>query len=254
MNEISEAQYELIRLYLPVQRGNVRISNLTMINAVLHIAENDCKWRALPPRFGNWRTIYTRLRRWAEAGVLDRLFAALQEHRLIRIRVECLGLDSTSVKVHPDGTGGAEKRGLQAIGKSRGGWSAKVHLVAADTRTALTFSLSGGQAHDAPEGRALLRGWKRPLSGVPMLMDRAYEGEETRQLVLDLGFEPVAPPKMNRKELREYDRDLYKRRNEVEKLFRRLKGYRRIFSRFEKLDLMFRAFLNFVLIADMLKR
>tara|TARA_B100000378_G_scaffold124777_3_gene100759 strand:+ start:3989 stop:4300 length:312 start_codon:yes stop_codon:yes gene_type:complete len=103
MNEISEAQYDLIRPYLPVQRGNVRISNLTMINAVLYIAENGCKWRALPPRFGNWHTIYTRLRRWAEAGVLDRLFAALQEHRLIRIRVECLGLDSTSVKVHPDG-------------------------------------------------------------------------------------------------------------------------------------------------------
>ncbi len=86
-----------------------------------------------------------------------------------------------------------------------------------------------------------------------MLMDRAYEGEETRQLVLDLGFEPVVPPKTNRKEPWEYDRDLYKRRNEVERLFRRLKGYRRIFSRFEKLDLMFRAFLSFVLIVDMLK-
>lgn len=109
MNEISEAQYDLIRPCLPVQRGNVRISNLTMINAVLHIAENGCKWRALPPRFGSWHTICTRLRRWAEAGVLDRLFAALQEHRLIRIRVECLGLDSTSVKVHPDGTGAPKK-------------------------------------------------------------------------------------------------------------------------------------------------
>ncbi|MFN8683405.1 IS5 family transposase [Paracoccus sp. P2] len=253
MNEINEAQYELIRPYLPVQRGNVRISNLTMINAVLNIAENGCKWRALPPRFGNWHTIYTRLRRWAEAGVLDRLFAALQEHRLIRIRVECLGLDSTSVKVHPDGTGAPKKKGPQAIGKSRGGWNTKVHLVAADARTALIFSLSGGQAHDAPEGRALLRNWKRPHAGVPMLMDRAYEGDETRQLVLDLGLEPVVPPKANRKKPWEYDRELYKRRNEVERLFRRLKGFRRIFSRFEKLDIMFRAFLNFVLIVDMLK-
>jgi hypothetical protein len=54
-------------------------------------------------------TIYTRLRRWAAAGVLDRVFQALQEHRLIRIRVECVGLDSTSVKVHPDGTGARKK-------------------------------------------------------------------------------------------------------------------------------------------------
>ncbi len=90
---------------MPVQRGNVRIANLDVINAVLYVAENGCKWRGLPERFGNWHTVYTRLRRWAEAGVLDRLFQALQEHRLIRIRVECGGLNSTSVKVHPDGTG-----------------------------------------------------------------------------------------------------------------------------------------------------
>jgi transposase len=88
----------------------VRIANLDVINAVLYVAENGCKWRALPERFGNWHTIYTRLRRWAAAGVLDRLFQALQEHRLIRIRVECVGLDSTSVKVHPDGTGARKKR------------------------------------------------------------------------------------------------------------------------------------------------
>ena len=99
----------------------------------------------------------------------------------------------------------------------------------------------------------MLQRWKRPLTGVPMLMDRAYEGEETRQLVFDLGFEPVVPPKTHRNEPWEYDRNLYKRRNEVERLFRRLKGFRRIFSRFEKLDIMFRAFLNFVLIVDMLK-
>jgi transposase len=109
MMSLSEDQYEVIRPLLPVPRGNVRISNLEVINAVLYVAENGCKWRALPERFGNWHTIHTRLRRWAAAGVLDRLFQALQEHRLIRIRVECVGLDSTSVKVHPDGTGARKK-------------------------------------------------------------------------------------------------------------------------------------------------
>jgi len=86
-----------------------------------------------------------------------------------------------------------------------------------------------------------------------MIMDRAYEGDETRQLVLDLGMTPVVPPKANRLIKWEYDRTIYKRRNEVERLFRRLKRYRRIFSRFEKLDVMYRAFLNFALIVDMLK-
>ena len=90
----------------------------------------------------------------------------------------------------------------------------------------------------------------RPLH---LLMDKAYEGDETRQLALDLGFIPVVPPKSNRLEPWEYDREMYKRRNEVERLFRRLKGFRRIFSRFDKLDVMFLAFINFALIVDGLK-
>lgn len=75
-------------------------------------------------------------------------------------------------------------------------------------------------------------------------MDRAYEGNETRQLALDLGFIPVVPPTRTRLDPWEYDRAMYRRRNEVERLFRRLKGYRRIFSRFEKLDAMFLGFRN----------
>ena len=89
--------------------------------------------------------------------------------------------------------------------------------------------------------------------GLPLLMDRAYEGDETRQLVFDLGMIPVVPPKSNRLNPWEYNRELYKKRNEVEWLFRRLKGFRRIFSRFEKLDVVFLAFLNFALIVEALR-
>ena len=84
-------------------------------------------------------------------------------------------------------------------------------------------------------------------------MDRAYEGTETRQLVLDLGMTPVVPPKSNRLHPWEYDRAMYKKRNEIERLFRRLKGFRRIFSRFEKLDSLFLAFLCFALIVEALR-
>jgi transposase len=107
--------------------------------------------------------------------------------------------------------------------------------------------------HDAPEGRELLKRLGGPSRPVHLLMDRAYEGNETRQLALDLGFIPVVPPLRARVEPWEYDRAMYKRRNEVERLFRRLKGYRRIFSRFEKLDLMFTAFISFALISDGLR-
>ena len=70
---------------------------------------------------------------------------------------------------------------------------------------------------------------------------------------LDLGLDPVVPPKSNRLEPWEYNRELYKRRNEVERLFRRLKGFRRIFSRFEKLDVVFLGFIVFVLIVEALR-
>jgi transposase len=126
-------------------------------------------------------------------------------------------------------------------------------MVAANARTAITFALSPGQAHDAPEGRKLLRQLGQAPQGVHLVMDRAYEGEETRQLALDLGFIPVVPPKNTRITAWEYNKAMYKRRNEIERLFRRLKGFRRIFSRFEKLDVMFMAFINFALIADGLR-
>ena len=148
---------------------------------------------------------------------------------------------------------GSKKNGPQAIGKSRGGWTTKIHMVAADARTAITFALSPGQAHDAPEGRKLLRKLGKTPWPIYLLMDRAYEGDETRQLALDLGFVPVVPPKQGRVTAWEYNRAMYKRRNEIERLFRRLKGFRRIFSRFEKLDVMFVAFINFALIVDGLR-
>jgi transposase len=84
-------------------------------------------------------------------------------------------------------------------------------------------------------------------------MDRAYEGNETRQLALDLGYIPVVPPSAKRVQPWEYNREMYGRRNEVERLFRRLKGYRRVFSRFEKLGIMFLGFISFVLVADGLR-
>jgi transposase len=126
-------------------------------------------------------------------------------------------------------------------------------LVAANARTAITLALSPGHEHDAPCGRQLLEELGPMPEGLPLIMDRAYEGDETRQLVLDLGMIPVVPPKSNRLSPWEYNRALYKKRNEIERLFRRLKGFRRIFSRFEKLDVVFLAFLYFALIVEALR-
>ena len=103
--EISETQFQRIESSLPRQRGNVKVTNLQFLNALLFVAEQGCKWRGLPRRFGPWHTIYTRMNRWSKNGVLDQVFEQLQRQQMVRIKIEAVKMDSTIVKVHPDGTG-----------------------------------------------------------------------------------------------------------------------------------------------------
>ena len=107
--KITREQYLKIKKYLPKQRGNVSMSNINLINAILYVAENGCKWRALPKEYGNWHTIYVRLNRWSKNKVLERLFIGLQKERIINVKKEALSIDSTTVKVHPNGTGALKK-------------------------------------------------------------------------------------------------------------------------------------------------
>ena len=125
-------------------------------------------------------------------------------------------------------------------------------MVAASDRDGVIFSLSAGNCGDGPEGRALLRQLGSTDHPVYLLMDRAYEGDETRALAVELGYIPVVPPKSNRINPWDYDKELYKQRNQVERLFRRIKRFRRIFTRYDKLDVMFLAFVYFALIIDAL--
>ena len=118
---LTTAHLEIIKEHLPVQRKPEEVEMIDFLNGVLYIIENGCKWRALPKEFGNWHTIYTRLNRWCKNGTLDKIFITLQEANVIDIRTEIVCIDSTSVKVHPDGTGALKKHGEQAIGRSKGG-------------------------------------------------------------------------------------------------------------------------------------
>ena len=127
-------------------------------------------------------------------------------------------------------------------------------MIAASGWMAMAFRLSGGQTRDAPEGRALPEGFGKRGSKAPLATDRACEGDETLRLARERGMTPVVPPKSNRKNKWDFDRETYKRRNGTGRLFRRLKGCRRIFTRFEKLDTMHAAFLCFALIVEIIKR
>jgi transposase len=115
------------------------------------------------------------------------------------------------------------------------------------------LKLSPGQAGDAPQGRELLEAGGPAPPDCRLLMDGAYEGDETLKLARQLGYIPIVPPNPNRLHPWELDRAAYRHRNEIERLFRRLKGYRRVFSRFDKLDVLFTGFIVLALIFEALR-
>ena len=102
---ITKEQYEEIAEAFPKHRREARYSNLEILNAILYVMENGCKWRCLPKEYGKWNTVYVRMRRWTKNGVLQKAFILLQEKGIMEISVDVLSIDSTSIKVHPDGMG-----------------------------------------------------------------------------------------------------------------------------------------------------
>jgi transposase len=120
---------------------------------------------------------------------------------------------------------------------SRGGRNTKIHMVAASDRIAVAFQLSGGQCHDAPQGRMLPedRHPDEPAKQktIYLAMDKGYEDNLTRKTVKCRGFKPAVPSESNRKKPWKYSRKIYKCRNGVERLFRLIKGFRRVCTQYE---------------------
>ncbi len=229
----------------------MRLSNLQCLNALLYVAEHGAKWCSLPEDFGNWHAIYTRMNRWSKNGVLDRIFEKLQVEQTVGLRIEAIALDSTPIKMHPDGTV-LEINGPQAIGKSRGGWTTEFPLVAADARTAVSVALLPGNAHDAPEGRELLRDLPPMPEGLPLLMDRAYEGMRPGNWRSISSFGPSCHPKPTAAHPGATIAHSTPNAT-IERLFRRSEGYRRIFSHFDKLDAVFLGFTSLAFIVETLR-
>ena len=128
------------------------------------------------------------------------------------------------------------------MGRSRGGFSTKIHVSVDALGNPLRFMLTGGQVHDITQAEALIA----DLSSENVIADKAYDSDDFVQLILDSGAAPVIPPKSNRKVPRQYDKHLYKERHLVECFIGKIKHYRRVFSRFDKLSKTYLGFLSFV--------
>lgn len=139
---------------------------------------------------------------------------------------------------------GRQKNGgqeAQALGRSRGGFSTKIHAKVDGLGNPLRFLLTGGERHESTQAEALLG----EQVGDYVLADRAFDSDDFIAFIINHGAIPVIPSRKNRKELREYDTWRYRERALVECFFNKIKHLRHIFSRFDKLASRFLGFLHF---------
>jgi transposase len=228
---LRDDQWLRIEGLLPGRAGQVGVTaqdNRLFVEAVLYRYRAGIPWRDLPERFGSWKNVHRRFSRWAESGVWQRLFQALaagadNEYAMI---------DSTIVRAHQHSAGAPQKRDeTQAIGRSRGGLSTKIHATVDALGNPTGFALTPGQACDLEGADALLPSLDAPI----VIADKGYDAEKrVLQPLARAGKIAVIPPKANRKLQRAYDKDLYQARHLIENFFCKLKQFRAIATRYDK--------------------
>lgn len=210
------------------------------VEAIWYIARSGCQWRLLPDCYGKWRSVHQRFMRWVEKGIWSYL---MQHVKIDQTDMESVMIDSTIVRAHACSAGyikdGQEKA---ALGRSKGGFSTKIHAIVDALGNPLKFILTAGQRNDITQGKNLIE----DISNANVIADKAFDSNDLIANIEIQYCQPVIPPKKNRKLQREYDEHLYKERHLIECFFGKIKHFRRIFSRFDKKPEAFLAFLNFV--------
>ena len=216
---------------LPGRAGHVGVTavdNRLFVEAVLYRYRAGIPWRDLPERFGDWKNVHRRFSRWAQSGVWEKSVPASGRRCRQRIRD-----DRQHHCARPSAQRGRPKKAGddQAIGRSRGGLSTKIHALVDALGNPLGFFLTGGQAHDLAGADQLLPS----MQAETLIADKAFDADERVLVPLAAaGKTAVIPPKANRRLPRDFDRDLYKARHLIENFFAKLKQFRAIATRYDK--------------------
>uniref|UniRef100_I2Q1T8 Transposase n=1 Tax=Desulfovibrio sp. U5L TaxID=596152 RepID=I2Q1T8_9BACT len=240
-HRLRDDQWDMIKDALPGKQGDpgrTGDDNRRFIEAIMWIARTGAPWRDLPPEYGKWSGVHKRFVRWSKNGIWQMIFNSLA----VDADTEWLMIDSTIVRAHQHAAGAKGGQQNQALGRSRGGFSTKIHSIADALGNPVRFILTGGEVHDCQRALDLLKG----QNAGAILADKAYDSNRIVEVVTTLGAEVVIPPLKHRKSPRRYDSILYEERNLIERMYNKLKHFRRIATRYDKLAT---TYLGFLLVA-----
>ena len=238
---LRDDQWDRIKDILPGREGHVggtAPDNRLFVEAILYRFRTGMPWRDLPERFGYWKSVHQRFGRWAKSGVFERIFQPLASDA----DNEYMMIDATIVRAHQHSAGAQKKDGDQAIGRSRGGLTTKIHALVDALGNPANLMLTAGQIHDLACAQDLIEN----ADPEALIADKAYDADPLINHLTEREIAPVIPPKSNRKTKRDCDFALYRERNLIERFFNKIKHFRAIATRYDKLARNFLAAVQLV--------
>ena len=218
------------------KRNIERLRNF--IEAVCYALRTGCQWRLLPTEYGSWRAVHKRFKQWSDKNIWEYLFENVKKDP----DMENAMIDATVARAHACAAGyGKDSQEKEALGRSRGGFSTKIHALCDALGLPLKFILTPGQDHDITQA-AVLTG---DIFDAHLLADTGYDSDDFRNYLKNKNCVPVIPPRRNRVRQHEYDEFLYEDRSKIECFFGKIKHFRRVFVRYEKAAKTFLSFLHF---------
>lgn len=217
---LSKRQFNKLKKFLPVPRGHKRLDDRVFLSCCIWIIHTGFYWSQLPNIYGKYDSIRKKFSRWSKAGIFRKIFSSFS--------IKCgkrniTMIDSTFSKAHRTACSLKSDGKPREIGKSKGGFTTKIHMLANIEEKPLDFELTGGQVNDSKEGSKIIASNLFRMKG--LLADKAYDTNQIREMLASKNIVACIPPKSNRKIKIPYDKELYKKRGKIENMFGKLKDW-----------------------------